>query len=189
MPKKSLFIYLALTSLLLLDFIATINLKLSLAGYWSDRVLFWIWFFSTVYIIKIFWENKWAKRYFYTLIVFVVLTLIPMAIPFAGIILSTTGQGLRYNKKISDKYRFEIVNYGFMGRPVINISEYKGIIEQEILTQNNQSIEISEGNYMEPWEIKDVAFLGENDSIISLQVYGEIDGKNVTAKVGLEKNH
>jgi hypothetical protein len=181
--KKYLFIYLIVTILLLLDLIATINLKISLAGYWSDRVLFWTWFFSTIYFIKLFWNNKWSKRYFYTLIIFIVLTIIPMAIPFVGIILSTTGQGLLYNEKISDKYRFEVVNYGFMGRPIINICENKGIIEKEILSLKNESININDSTYIEPWEVKNVKFISENDSLIILQVGSE----NLIAKVGLKK--
>ena len=178
---KLIYQYLLVTFFLLSDFIATINLKISLYGYWSDRILFWVWFFLTIYTIKIYWKNKWVKGYFYTLLVFIVLSIIPMAIPFVGIVLSTTGIGLEYNKQISNKYRFEIAQYGFMGRPLMSISEKKVIFEKEIL--DFHSFEVNDSVYIEPWEVKNIDFIEENDSIIFLKVYSE----NNEVKVGVKK--
>ena len=179
--NKLIYQYLLITLFLLLDIIATTNSKISLAGYWSDRILFWTWFLTTIFTIKTYWKNKWAKRYFYSLLVFIVLTIIPMAIPFAGIVLSTTGQGLLYNKQISNKYRFEVSQYGFMGIPIMSISEKKGIIEKEILDCNGFETENSDN--ISSWEIKNVDFISENDSLIFLKVYSE----NKVIKVSLKK--
>ena len=179
--NKLIYQYILVTFLLLLDFIATINSKISLAGYWSDRILFGVWFFLTIYTIKTYWKNKWAKGYFYTLLVLIVLSIIPMAIPFAGIVLSTTGLGLKYNKQISKNYRFEITQYGFMGRPIMSISENKIIFEKEILDCHN--FEVNDSVYIEPWEVKNVEFISEEDSIIFLKVYSE----NNKVKVGVKK--
>jgi len=102
--KNQIIGYLAVSALLLLDLVAALYFKISLAGYWSDRVLFWIWFFYSIYIIIKFWRSKWARRYFYSLLVLVALTMLPMGIIFFGILLSATGEGLLYNKQISDEY-------------------------------------------------------------------------------------
>lgn len=40
-----------------------------------------------------------------------------MGIPFAAIILSTTGIGLQFKEKISDKYRFQITGYSLLSHP------------------------------------------------------------------------
>ncbi|AWA31045.1 hypothetical protein HYN48_13660 [Flavobacterium magnum] len=103
-----------------------------------------------------------------------------MAMPFVAIILSSTGQGLYYNKKISDKYRFEVIQYGFLGRPVMNIDEQTFPFEKEIITLLNKSIPVDSTKTIDPWEIKNVDFIGENDNSIFLNISSDKQHAKVT---------
>ncbi|WP_146171803.1 hypothetical protein [Flavobacterium magnum] len=178
--ENTILSYLIITFLLYADLFLYFLIKVTISGYWFDRILFWIWFCATLYLVSAFWKRLWIRRYFYFLCAIILLSVLPMAMPFVAIILSSTGQGLYYNKKISDKYRFEVIQYGFLGRPVMNIDEQTFPFEKEIITLLNKSIPVDSTKTIDPWEIKNVDFIGENDNSIFLNISSDKQHAKVT---------
>ncbi|WP_026977759.1 hypothetical protein [Flavobacterium tegetincola] len=107
--KQVIIVYIISLLLLLANVIGDALYKLSIAGYWSDRIMFWLWFFGTFYIIIKYWKKLATKIYFGILIAGIILSILPMAIPFFAIALSTTGGGLHFKKQITPAYRLQIV--------------------------------------------------------------------------------
>lgn len=171
-------IYILLSLLLIADLIAEIFFKISLAGYWSDRVLFWIWFIFTIYIVFAYWTKRWTKIYFSVLIAGIVLSMLPMGIIFLGILTSITGKGLIYKKELTNNYRFQITAYGIMSRPINEIIENKGLFEKEIANEPSD-FEINDSTSISNKSIKDVTLLKEDQDYIYIK---GTDGKLSTVK-------
>lgn len=123
MEKRQILIrvYLFVSALIVLNAVLYCFWRMSFTGYWSDRVIFWIWLLLTPIITFGFWKKLWAKIYFWLLVAGLILTILPMAIPFFGIILAGSGSG-RYNHfNLENNIRIQTVGYGVMGRPRLQI--------------------------------------------------------------------
>jgi hypothetical protein len=171
--KKSIVIwsYALLTGLLLL-IICLFFYKFSFAGYVSDRIIFWLWAIETLYIIINYFKKKIIKFYFGFLISGIVLSIIPMGLPFAAIILSATGIGLQFKEQINDKYRFQITGYSIISKPDIEIIENKWIFEKDKLRTKDYP-QINDSTTIGYYDFKKVKFISENDSIITLEIFGK----------------
>jgi len=62
--------------------------KMSFIGYWTDRILFWIWLFLTPFIIAVFWRKIWTKIYLGLLIIGLILSILPMGIEKDAILIT-----------------------------------------------------------------------------------------------------
>jgi hypothetical protein len=171
--KKSIVIgsYALLTSLLLL-IICLLFYKFSFAGYFTDRIIFWLWTIETLYIIINYFNKKIIKFYIGFLISGILLSIIPMGIPFAAIILSTTGIGLQFKEQINDKYRFQITGYSIISKPDIEIIENKWIFEKDKVRTKDYP-QINDSTSIGFYDFKKVKFISENDSIITLEIFGK----------------
>jgi hypothetical protein len=163
--------YALLTGLLLL-IISLLFYKFSFAGYFSDRIIFWLWAIETLYITINYFKKKIIKFYFGFLISGIVLSIIPMGLPFAAIILSTTGTGLLFKEQINDKYRFQITGYSIISQPDIEIIENKWIFEKDKLRTKDYP-QINDSTIIGYYDFKKVKFISENDSIITLEIFGK----------------
>ncbi len=65
----------------------------SFYGYWTDKVIGWLWIVLTILVIIIFWKKRIAKIYLITLCLIIFLSIIPMLIPFFGILYFFTTMG------------------------------------------------------------------------------------------------
>ena len=57
-------------------------------GYWTDKLINWIWLVFTVTIIFCFWKNKITRIYFFSLLTLILLSILPIAIFFFVIVFS-----------------------------------------------------------------------------------------------------
>ena len=168
MTGKLLIAYCVLSFLLVANIAGDLFYQISVAGYWSDRILFWLWFFSTIFILIKFWKKLVTKIYFGLLVVGLLLSVIPMMVPFFSIILSSTGEGLHFKKQITPEYRLQVVGYSIMGRPLIEITKNKGLLEKRI-ANTNRNIFINDSTEISFFNVKDARFLSETDSTIAIQ--------------------
>lgn len=133
--RKKIFFsaYMIMTMLLLVDITAILLWQISLAGYWTDRLVFWTWFLSTFAFLIVFWKSILTKIYLFVLILGVLMSIVPMMLPFYGILFSSTGMERRsYYTPEYGKYRVQLIQ-SVMSRPRLQIIENKGIVEQVIL--------------------------------------------------------
>lgn len=127
------YIFFVLSILLLADCLMYYYFQMSFAGYYSDVILFWLWFLTSISIIVLFWKKIVAKVFLTIIILALIGSIIPMMMPFFGFVLSMTSFGLEFDKNLNEKYRVQIVGYSVMTHPWLEVIEKKGIFEHTML--------------------------------------------------------
>ncbi|MCD9853365.1 hypothetical protein LUD75_01510 [Epilithonimonas sp. JDS] len=190
--KISLYIFILLSVLLIADGIAFYNYQISLAGYYSDIILFWLWFVMSLVVIVVFWKKVVAKVFLGAMILTLILSILPMGLPFLTFILSMTSAGLRIDKDLNENYRGQIVGYGVMVHPWLEVIEKKGLLEHkfyectemDIERLKNEPINVKFEAQLRPElqisEAKDLHFVSETDSIITLVIFYGGPNKTIT---------
>ncbi|UZR94749.1 hypothetical protein [Chondrinema litorale] len=146
MNFKVLISYLSISSLLLTDIILYINWEISYRGYWTDRILFWIWFSLTTYIIYYYWNKKIIKIYVGALISFIILSMLPMMIPFIIIITTITGTDRSCNQEISENIRIQEIAKSPIAMPQIQVIEKTWLIDK-VIGERDFSISLGENSH------------------------------------------
>lgn len=132
MKNKNIVItYLALTLIFLFGVVLSFN-NYSFSGYYIDKIINWLWLAMTIFIIIRFWKKKGAKVYFGILLSGTILSILPMMIPFFGMVLYFSTTGCNQNIKLDDTYRMERGRPGVMSNPMITIYKKEGIFEKQI---------------------------------------------------------
>ncbi|MCA4900085.1 MAG: hypothetical protein ACK514_01970 [Bacteroidota bacterium] len=129
----------------LANVLAYYNYGISLPGYASDIVLFWMWLCLTVVVIVLNFKRSWAKVYSAFLVAFVILTMLPMMIPFIHIVSFAFGGNRHYHNKFDSKYRIEEINGFGLVRRRLHLVEKRGVYEKII-----GDIESNLDEYSEP---------------------------------------
>lgn len=125
------FLYLLVSLLFLLGIILTFY-DYSYLGYYSDKIINWLWLGFTFIIIFKFWNKKSVKVFFFALVSIIVLSILPMAIPFFGIINYFTKTGDYQQIQLNSNYRIERTRQSSLSMERIYVYEKKGILEKNI---------------------------------------------------------
>lgn len=183
MKKATIYIFLILSFLLLADCLMYYYYQMSFAGYYSDLILFWLWFFTSTLIIVLFWKKIVAKLFLTALILALIGSVLPMMFPFFTFIFSMTSIGLKFDKNLNEKYRVQVVGYSVMAYPWLELIEKKGILERRVLkctemdiqNYNGERIDVKYEAQLRPdlkiSEVKDIFFETETDSTIALTLF------------------
>lgn len=132
MSNKNIVIaYLAVTLVFLFGIVLSLN-NYSFAGYYTYKIINWLWLLITIFIIVRFWKKKVIKVYFGLLISGIILSILPMMIPFFGIIHYFSTIGCEQRVQLDDTYRIERGRPGALYRPLITIYKKEGIFEKQI---------------------------------------------------------
>lgn len=132
MKNKNIVIaYLAMTVIFLFGVVLSL-FDYSFSGYYIDKIINWLWLTMTIFIIIRFWKKKGVKIYFGLLISGVVLSILPMMIPFFSMILYFSTVGCSQQIALNDTYRIERGRPGVMSNPMITIYKKEGIFEKKI---------------------------------------------------------
>lgn len=183
MKKTTTFIFPILSFLLLADCLMYYYFQISFAGYYSDIILFWLWFVTSILIIVLYWKKIMAKLFLTAMILALIGSILPMMIIFYAFILSMTPIGKRIDKNLNEKYRVQVVGYSVMTLPWLELIEKKGILERRVLkcTEmdiqkfNNERIDIKFDAQLRPdleiREVKDIFLETETDSTIAITLF------------------
>lgn len=180
--KKStlvLRVYLILSLLLALDCLLYYFKFISLRGYYSDVVLYWLWFVTSFVVIVMFWKKLMAKLLLTGIILTIVLSILPMMIPFYAWILSTTSLGLLIDKNLNENYRAQIVGYSVMAPPWLEVIEKHGLLEKRILKSTDYQLMNDDTNAKIRFA-KDIIFRNETDSTLTLTLFYGGPNKTIT---------
>lgn len=192
MKQKTLYIFLIFSVLLFMDCLIYYFYQMSFAGYYSDLILFWIWFITGMFIIVLFWEKIIIKIFLTVIVLAFIGSILPMMIPFYAFVFSMTSAGLKFDKNLNDKYRVQIVGYGVMLHPSLELIEKKGIFEQKILVCTDmdiQNFKNGKTNVKDDAQIrtnltiseaKEIFFEKETDSTIMLTLFYGQPNKTLT---------
>jgi len=173
--KIILRLYLILCFLFVLNGFLYYFKQISLRGYYSDVVLFWLWLFTSFAVIIVFWKKITAKLLLAGLLLTLVFSIIPMMIPFYALLFSITSLGLMKDKNLNEKYRAQIVGYSAMTSPWLEVIEKKGLIEKRIFKCTDSQL-IDYNPDIRIKAAKDILFNKETDSTITLTLF--YDGSN-----------
>ncbi len=129
--KALIIVYVFLTTLFVFRVILSFY-DYSYSGYYTDKIVNWSWLFFTVIIIIWFWKKRRVKIYFYSLLIFLLLSILPMAIPFFGILFFFSTIDDYQQIELNNNYRIERTNHQALSIHRIYIYKKKGIIEENI---------------------------------------------------------
>lgn len=175
MNKKTILrIYLFISALIILNSCLYAFAKMSFTGYWSDRILFWIWIAVTPFIIILYWKKLVTKLYFGFLILCLILSILPMGILFFGIILSGTGSGRLNHFNLENNIRIQTVAYGVMGRPRVQIVK-DGFLFDKIKLEDQDEIEKNDSTWLEVRDAINAQLVKETDTSITVKYFFEND--------------
>ncbi len=177
--KIILKIYLIISALFALNCFFYYFKEISLRGYYSDVILFWVWLLMSFIIIILFWKNLLAKLLLASLVLTLTLSIIAMMIPFYALVLSTTSLGLYIEKNLNEKYRAQIVGYSAMTAPWLEIIEKKGPIEKRILKFTDAQL-MNDSLNVKIRSTKDIIFKNETDSTLTLTLFYGGPNKTIT---------
>lgn len=180
MIKKTILILFAISSALLaLDIGLYLYDFITYRGYYSDVIIFWSWFILSILIIIFCWKKLIAKLYLTAFIIALVLSILPMMLPFWTLILSMSSGGLRIDKKLNDHYRAQIVCYSAMSKPWLEIVENKGLFEKRIGIYREFDFDNND-DYFRTGETKEIYLRKETDSSLTIELFRGGDNKIVT---------
>ena len=128
--------HLTLTSYLLLTFLFILNSSLvsedySFWGYYSDKVLNWVWLVFTLIVFVWFWKKRATQIYFVSLLTLLILSILPMGIPFFAIIDSFLPLSDHQQITLNREYRIDKAQ-GLLGGCRVCVYKRIGILEKNI---------------------------------------------------------
>ena len=187
MKSKTVFkVYVLLSIFLVVDLVSYFSFGVSLRGYYADIILFWIWFFGTLLMIVTYWSKRVAKFSLMAMVSIILLSNVPMGIPFYAFVLSSTPFGLWLDKDLNSLYRAQIISYSVMTPPWLEIIEKRGVFERKIMKCTDNQI-LDDRTDVKIRNAKDLIFESETDRTLTLKLlYG---GANKTLVFDKEKGN
>ncbi|OMQ12703.1 hypothetical protein [[Flexibacter] sp. ATCC 35103] len=171
--------YLILSLLLAINCFLYYFKDISLRGYYSDVALFWLWFATSSLVIVVFWKKIMAKLLLVAIIGSILLSILPMMMPFYAWVLSTTSLGLLIDKNLNEKYRAQIVSYSAMAPPWLEVIEKNGVIEKRIFKSTDHEL-MNDNLDVTIRTAKDIIFKNETDSTLTLTLFYGGPNKTIT---------
>lgn len=104
---------------------------LRLRGFYTDKILAWVWLFFTVLVIVKFWKKSLAKIYLCCLSLLLLGSILAMMIPFFALLFHFTTMGVRSHGDLERGYRYEWKQDGALSYPRIYIYRPKYFIFDE----------------------------------------------------------
>lgn len=149
----------------------------SYAGYYPDKIIGWLWLAMTVFIIIKLWKRKAIKVYFGFLVAGIILSILPMMIPFFALLSYFSRIDSYQRIQLDDHYRIERHRPGALSKVQIAVYQQKGIFEKRIgkipyveVLENvlqRPSFEISNDEQQEP--IQEAKLINANKDSIGIE--------------------
>ena len=177
--KKLLTTYWLLTISIFTLTVVYLNNGISLKGYWSDKIFFMIWLILTIIVLTKKFKKRWARIYLTGLISIVVLSMLPMMIPFLSLVAFTTANDRETNYIINSKYRLEETFMSVIVPPrvilikslgpfekVIGYTDYEFFINEAVTEKERSILDIEKSFKLKDVhevEIIDINQIGHNE--------------------------
>lgn len=125
-------LYLLISFCLIIDLSCYLSSGISLAGKWSDWLLFWSWIIATPALILQNWKQLWAKSYASALGVLILLSFIPLGVPFlTTVAYAIEGFNQKYDQVVRE-YRVEMAAQSVIALPYIEVTRMGFMIEKRV---------------------------------------------------------
>lgn len=172
--KRLLLFYLLFTVLYIIYYGVYKNYGISLSGYYSDVLLFWIWLAATIGMIRLFWPEKGFRIAFYLSLPVLLVAILWNLRFFAEGVMATTPVGYISSFDINNEYKARVErNLPGVRHPesMVKIFRKKGILEKEITKDFAEDFEWAVGEHLIPEEITDIQFISENKEELVLDFF------------------
>ena len=161
LDKTIKYVHLTILGLFLIDLVLWLGYDMSFNGYYFDRILFWGWLVTAVFFII----RCKAKYYGYLLIAIVVLSMIPMMLPFLKIVSMAGFSDRTHTFEINEALRVDI--HQSMGPPKISFIEKGRIFEEEVFESYTDGLEILLDHIENKEKITKIALIEQtSDSVV-----------------------
>ncbi len=117
--------------LLIIGIVLTFN-DYSYRGYYTDKIINWTWLLLSFLIVIIYWNKEYIKISLITFIIFIMLSIIPMGIPFFGMVYYFSSIDDYQQIQLNENYRIERTRQNALSMPRIYIYKENGILEKNI---------------------------------------------------------
>ncbi len=124
-------IYVIITTLFVFGVVLSF-FNYSYSGYYTDKIINWSWLLFTLIIIIRFWRKKAVKIYFYSLLTVLLLSVLPILIPFYGIVFYFSTVKDHQQIDLNNTYRIERTNHQALSIHRVYIYKRIGGIEKNI---------------------------------------------------------
>ncbi len=132
MIRKFLIIsYLAISLIFIFGIILSFN-DYSYCGYYTDKIINWTWLAFTLVIVNRLWKKRTTKICFFSALTLLVLSVLPMGVPFLLILNYFTTIDDYQQIKLNDNYRMERTSQHPLSMPRIYIYKKEGLLEKNI---------------------------------------------------------
>ncbi|MCH5597481.1 hypothetical protein [Niabella ginsengisoli] len=133
-----------------------------------------------------------AKLFIAGILLALVVSILPMALPFSSFIFSMTSLGLKQDKNLNENYRAQIVDYSPIMHPWLEVIEKMGIFERKVFMCTEINLESLAGRSIDVKydaqlrhdvrisETKDIIFNNETDSTLTLTLFYGRPNKIIT---------
>lgn len=121
--------------LLSIIFLAGVGLSFygySYAGYYTDKIIGWLWLLLSVVMIARFWKRSITKVIAGGMLVLLLLSLMPMLVPFYGMVYYFSTMGNKQRITLNNQYRIERTRRGALAMEEMVVYKRWGILEQRI---------------------------------------------------------
>lgn len=132
MRDRILILLYLITTLVFLFGVVLSFYNYSYYGYYTDKIINWIWLGFTVVLISLIWKSKIIKIYFFSLVTSLLLSIVPMAIPFFGILNYFSTNNDYQQMELGKGFRIEITKQQALSSNRAYIYEQVGILEKNI---------------------------------------------------------
>ncbi|WP_233603244.1 hypothetical protein [Pedobacter sp. KBW06] len=110
-----------------------------------------------------------AKLLLGAMVLALIVSILPMMLPFFALVFSTTPFGLRMTKDLNENYRAQIAGYSVMAYPVLQIIEKRGIIEKQVFQCDDS--QLPDHYDLKIRSAKDIIFDQETDQTLSITLF------------------
>lgn len=124
--KYAFLTFYAISSILLL--IEWYSADVQFRGYWTPKIIGWTWLVGTLILIIVFWRKRLARFYGAWLLSMVILSILPMAIPFFGLVYFFSTVNDYQQITLNDTYRLEVTKYQALSMPRIFIYQKQNAV-------------------------------------------------------------
>lgn len=167
MKKQLKIAYLIISFLLVADLVLILGFNISFVGYWTDRVIFWIWFLLTILVLIVFWKKRITKVYLISLIVGLILSLLPMGLPFFAIVFSSCGIDRGQVYHINNNVRLQEIVKSPIAKPIIQIIEGYAIFEKNIV-ETDFELEM-DSQYLNAFDAEIINLIANSKDSLSIE--------------------
>lgn len=138
-----------LLTLLLGATIVMFTQEISWAGFWTDRIIIWLWLGLSIYMLIHHWRLLTTKVLFSVGLAIIGLSLVPMGIPFIATVAYVSGANLENRMDVDVRYELR-VETAIMGTPTVYLVENQGYWERSVARDHFSDIAYQA--FGEEWE-------------------------------------